>query len=1059
MPFYRFRFAQCDLIFRSADSSYSQGDVAIFDQVFHEVEDALLLDRKNLCTNFQMDSMDEKASIRKALLDVQDRYGNTLLHVAAWNDKTALYDRLIQLGADAGINNSDGLTPFTLTARLGIWNTFNHIWDRHLTQTVWMFGNVERRASDYTFFDWKGIKTFVTRAEVQSCMVALVAIYVEYGKKVDLKELFQSRSMPKTPNSNEAYTSLLYKHRIVEQKAEDWSRAKDCKELRSKIVDWLHRGEMNSKSGKGNAEDDDEIFDQHEEDAEQRSAIRMITLFRPDGWYKHTKDKLEGVILRKWSDGYHLVHLGQGLLPYCMLLLIFGMMWWKRELHVLQHNLWWATPEATAGLSGLPHHEVLRNPVVANIPELLRLTEASVTGTEAFRNGRLPPEIFGEESTCGWRAIRDSISGRLQAVQVLYGVICLIRLAFTQRRVRPSDWDENEDMIITTDETINFVYLNLEVLLHIIMCGLYITIGVARVSAGEECSDYFVRIEKNSTAIAALFLFINLITVCKPYEGIGLLVLTTYKFLVSDVFNFILMYCTLFAGFLLTLQTLHNSNRVYLAWLDASHSIFPQVKAVTEGATYLVNSNTPEGAERLLDTQTAMNGCAGFKWPIYATAMTLLEISFGDGLADALQQARQSDYACAGFKPDPLTAYILIFWVFLTNVLILNMLIAMMNYTFDRQKKNVHSVWLLDVSYRIMRYERLFPELIDRMQSRRTPYSFWRLKFWNQLFMDACLVIYCFPEIHVWGLSHALYVSVLRIFTRSGEPSILNEILPDRLERGNAEEKFTLEFYKITVRGLVELVDRKRFEDELAAENAARKRADVKEVKQEDRKRGFLHGMRKSVKVAKGHMTDEKLIAVSMLPDVVREVAEWREIVPANCFQVLDQQHVQALSNNAPAVQHASGDGQFLPQQAHGTLVLPQELQLLPQPIPAEVIPSQPSTGHALAPVLPLVDKDGLPCSVDNQFSKLASEEESKLEEDCKPEDHSKPLIDWKRNKVELRDELLLVISLICRLDMLQQDFRESCTVLTTHTRQQAGAGAAAAAKGDDSDDDSVAKG
>lgn len=100
----------------------------------YEVEKALLENWESLqdghgdtSTRNDTVQIDKEECVRKGLLDAQDRYGNTLLHVAAWNDKTAIYDRLIQLGANARINNRDVLTPFTLTARLGIWNSFNHI--------------------------------------------------------------------------------------------------------------------------------------------------------------------------------------------------------------------------------------------------------------------------------------------------------------------------------------------------------------------------------------------------------------------------------------------------------------------------------------------------------------------------------------------------------------------------------------------------------------------------------------------------------------------------------------------------------------------------------------------------------------------------------------------------------------------------------------------------------------------------------------------------------------------------------------------------------------------
>jgi hypothetical protein len=131
--------------------------------------------------------------------------------------------------------------------------------------------------------------------------------------------------------------------------------------------------------------------------------------------------------------------------------------------------------------------------------------------------------------------------------------------------------------------------------------------------------------------------------------------------------------------------------------------------------------------------------------------------------------------------------YILVFWVFLTNVLILNMLIAMMNTTFSQQEKNVHAVWLLDVSYRIMRFEKLFPELKDRMRTSRaelkntmhtsrSQYSVLNKHFWQQLLWDMCLVLYCLPEIHIWGFSHAAFVWICRMikFKSSRDENGLN---------------------------------------------------------------------------------------------------------------------------------------------------------------------------------------------------------------------------------------------------------------------------------------------
>ena len=155
------------------------------------------------------------------------------------------------------------------------------------------------------------------------------------------------------------------------------------------------------------------------------TAIRLITMHKPSGWYESTKDKVEEGILRKWSRGYWLVYLGQNLLPYGWILLVFGLMWWKRQLHVLSHNFWWANEDATKLLQArMPGVPVLTNPVVANLTELVSAMDHEVYGGNPSRMGLLPDpfDAFSVESTCGWTAIRDSSSGWMQAILVMYGV-------------------------------------------------------------------------------------------------------------------------------------------------------------------------------------------------------------------------------------------------------------------------------------------------------------------------------------------------------------------------------------------------------------------------------------------------------------------------------------------------------------------------------------------------------------------------------------------------------------------------------------------------------------
>ena len=85
------------------------------------------------------------------------------------------------------------------------------------------------------------------------------------------------------------------------------------------------------------------------------------------------------------------------------------------------------------------------------------------------------------------------------------------------------------------------------------------------------------------------------------------------------------------------------------------------------------------------------------------------------------------------------------------------MIIAMMNNTLNQQSVDLDRVWLIDVSYRIMRFERLLPELAERMQQSQSGFSIWSWNYWKSTLYDVCLVFYCIPEIHCFGVTRIAY--------------------------------------------------------------------------------------------------------------------------------------------------------------------------------------------------------------------------------------------------------------------------------------------------------------
>jgi ankyrin repeat protein len=105
---------------------------------------------------FDRDNDDEIANW--VVVNQRDCYGNTALHLAAWNGAKKAFKYLVEHGADTvrsfglrqvflesrvvsllvpdsvcvfacqNLINNDGLTPFSLTARHGLWDMFAYIY-------------------------------------------------------------------------------------------------------------------------------------------------------------------------------------------------------------------------------------------------------------------------------------------------------------------------------------------------------------------------------------------------------------------------------------------------------------------------------------------------------------------------------------------------------------------------------------------------------------------------------------------------------------------------------------------------------------------------------------------------------------------------------------------------------------------------------------------------------------------------------------------------------------------------------------------------------------------
>jgi hypothetical protein len=95
------------------------------------------------------------------------------------------------------------------------------------------------------------------------------------------------------------------------------------------------------------------------------------------------------------------------------------------------------------------------------------------------------------------------------------------------------------------------------------------------------------------------------------------------------------------------------------------------------------------------------------------TAFKLLTVSLGDGFTDILEASRSTqDSKCGGYRPDRIYVVLYFGWIVITNILQLNLFIAMLTKTFDKNVEKSDCTWKLDVCSRVYRYEKQYPDLL-----------------------------------------------------------------------------------------------------------------------------------------------------------------------------------------------------------------------------------------------------------------------------------------------------------------------------------------------------------
>lgn len=114
----------------------------------------------------------------------------------------------------------------------------------------------------------------------------------------------------------------------------------------------------------------------------------------------------------------------------------------------------------------------------------------------------------------------------LEAAVVVLGCPWLLYKGWRQRRLKMRDLDLNEDGMFSTEEFQIFVYKNLHFVLNFASAAAIILAGLFRIL----CQD---QEEANSLALASMLLFCNLLNVMMPFQSIGGLVITIYRMFIG----------------------------------------------------------------------------------------------------------------------------------------------------------------------------------------------------------------------------------------------------------------------------------------------------------------------------------------------------------------------------------------------------------------------------------------------------------------------------------------------------------------------------------------------
>jgi len=561
-----------------------------------------------------------------------DQFGNTPMHIAVLHKRKEAFDLLAENEGDMTVTNHQGLTPFTLAARLGFTAIFEHILDRHYRRPVWSYGGVKLVKTDLTQVDSFKLSKMCTCVKVKAtdgkrdvwdrrkCAVdqhrecTCLKLDVEKSCKVATHKVCKCKNNPE--NRTKPPEDKTHPPGTLEYPLKPWG---ECPvEFHAEQASCKCTPDDEAKSetpgaGRGTSGEQCKVEGHTQRKLHNggwKGALEIIVDHEVVAFAD--QELIRKMVQDKWLSYGRWHYVVYHLLPYLAFMILFTAM------------------------------------------VTLRCSEARRDWNEDIAAGFVQPSDVQSRFTAWWLGIWAPLPGGgaggrwltlesslLQLCVTLFSALVLFLDGVRHARLSPTDLDPQQRGWRSLGFTSygRFVHKNLTSALCVCIVLLLLAALACRMLGLE-------RDELSLLAVSCILVFCGLLQRLMPFEFFGRLVIMIWRIFLHDVLLALFIYLILLCAFALAL---------FVMW---QRSDFPSEMMSRGGAP--------------LDADPSH------------TFLELIWVSLGEvDISSVIMATHNSSLAFS----------LHIIWIILSDVLVLNLLIAMMGRTYDQDTRDGHTLW------------------------------------------------------------------------------------------------------------------------------------------------------------------------------------------------------------------------------------------------------------------------------------------------------------------------------------------------------------------------------